>query len=619
MGYVAPMNRTLRSACLVLVAACAGSGPGAEHPRPPSDLQRRADAFLEAYNAQTLAMMAETQEADWASATDVSERTSGRRQGAEAVFGAFKGSRYVIERTRELLEHAAELEPMTVRELRKILYTAAETPMIERARELTRRRVAAEAHQSELQDGFQFCLERRGSECARPATANDIVDLLVSSRDLAERLRVWEASKQSGAVLRPGLVELQALRNGVARAMGYGSFWDLQVSDYDMSSAEMMQMLERLIEETRPLYAQLHCWAKYELAHRYGVADADVPDLIPAHWVGNRWGQEWPGLVEAVDMDGLVAGKTPEWVMQQAERFYTSMGFVSLPASFWERSDLYPIPEGQTRRKNAHASAWHMDLEQDVRSLMSVQPDWDWFATTHHELGHIYYFLEYSRPEVPPTLREGANRSFHEAMGDLIGLSSGQTPYLREIGLMAPDQQVDQNQWLLNQALTGPIVFLPFAAGTMSHFEEALYAENLDAGQFNAKWWEIVERFQGIAPPSPRDETSCDACTKTHINDDPAGYYDYALASVLVYQLHEHICRNIVHADPHECSYYGRRDVGDFIRGIRRVGQTRDWHEVLREATGQELTAEPMLRYFQPILETLRAANRGRRCGWPAP
>ncbi len=562
-------------------------------------------------------MTPEVEEASWASSTDVSDRNGGRETGAKAVFGAFQGSAFVIRTARALLDRRAELQPLTARRLEKVLYMAADTPMINR--DLARRRVVAESRQSELLDGYQFCLDRRGAECARPVSANDIVDMLVSSRDVAERLRVWEASKEIGAVLRPGIIELRDLRNGVAREMGYGSFWDLKVSDYGMTSDELVEMLDRLAAESRPVFAALHCWAKWELAHRYGVPDAEVPDLIPAHWISNRWAQEWPGFVEAVDMDGLVAGKEPEWVVQQAERFYTSMGFPALPAAFWERSDLYPVPAGETRRKNSHASAWHIDLDHDVRSLMSVQPDWDWFSTTHHELGHIYYFMEYSRPEVPPTLREGANRSFHEAMGDLIGLSSSQTPYLREIGLLPADQNVDQNQWLLNQALTGPIVFLPFAAGTMAHFEQALYAGNLPADQLNAKWWELAARFQGIAPPSPRGETSCDACTKTHINNDPAQYYDYALASVLVYQLHEHICREIVHADPHACSYYGRRDVGDFIAGIMRIGQTRDWRQVLVETTGSELTAEPMMRYYQPILATLEQANRGRTCDWSAP
>ena len=39
--------------------------------------------------------------------------------------------------------------------------------------------------------------------------------MLEKSKDLKERLAVWEASKQSGVALKPGLVKLQGLRNGV--------------------------------------------------------------------------------------------------------------------------------------------------------------------------------------------------------------------------------------------------------------------------------------------------------------------------------------------------------------------------------------------------------------------
>ena len=59
--------------------------------------------------------------------------------------------------------------------------------------------------------------------------------------------------------------------------------------------------------------------------------------------------------------------------------------------------------------KNNHASAWHLDLADDVRSLMSVEPNDRWWMTVHHELGHIFYYQAYSRPEVPPLLRRGAN------------------------------------------------------------------------------------------------------------------------------------------------------------------------------------------------------------------
>ena len=38
----------------------------------------------------------------------------------------------------------------------------------------------------------------------------------------------------------------------------------------------------------------------------------------------------------------------------------------------------------------------------------------------------------------------------------------------------------------------------------MTEFEYELYANNLPADQYNAKWWELVKKYQGIVPPSER-------------------------------------------------------------------------------------------------------------------
>jgi peptidyl-dipeptidase A len=37
---------------------------------------------------------------------------------------------------------------------------------------------------------------------------------------------------------------------------------------------------------------------------------------------------------------------------------------------------------------------------------------------------------------------------------------------------------------------------------------------------------------------------------------------------------------------------------------------------VLREATGESLTARPMMAYFAPLLEWLKKENQGRKVGW---
>jgi hypothetical protein len=181
------------------------------------------------------------------------------------------------------------------------------------------------------------------------------------------------------------------------------------------------------------------------------------------------------------------------------------------------------------------------------------------------------------------------------------------------VGILPEGTEIDETAWLLDDALNGPIVFLPWSAGVMSHFERDLYAGELPEAELNTRWWEHVARFQGIEPPSARPVDGCDACTKTHIIDDPAGYYDYALANVLLYQLHDHICRNILEVDPHQCNYYGHREVGDFLRGILSPGASRDWREVLIEATGRDLTAEPMLEYYPPADELPRGAQRRPR------
>jgi peptidyl-dipeptidase A len=563
------------------------------------------------YNTIGQKLYAATSEAYWKASTDVSDAHTGERIGAERALAAFSGSRYVIEQSRDLLEQRTQLDELTILQLDKILLAAAEYPGT--IPDIVDVRVEQEAKQSAILDGFEFCAERRGEQCVKPVTPNEIDTILVESRNEAERRRIWEVSKQTGPALKPGLIELRRLRNELAKEMGHSSFFGLQVADYGMTVEEMMQMMEGFNQDLKPLYEQVHAWAKYRLADRY---KQPVPKRIPAHWIGNRWAQAWPGLTEATDLEALFKDKSPEWIVEQAERFYTSLGMPELPQSFWEKSDLYELPPGATRKKNTHASAWHMDLDQDVRSLMSVESNFRWFETTHHELGHVYYFLAYARPEVPLPLREGANRAFHEAVGDLIGIAARQPAYLKEIGVLDPNAEIDEVQWLLDEALNQAVVFIPFSAGTMSFWEHDLYEDNLSPEEFNQRWWDYAGRFQGIEPPEPRGEDHCDACTKTHISDDPGQYYDYAMAFVIKYQLHTYIAKNILKQDPRNCNYYGNKEVGDFLWEILRLGATRDWREVIREKTGEEISTRAMLEYFSPLLDYLSKENAGRDVTW---
>jgi len=598
-------NLALGVACVAAGAAGVATAAG----KRAAPAQKEAEAFLATVTGLIAPVSTSTGIVDWAAATDVTPDHIGERSGANKAMAALIGSTSIIDKTKALLKSDKQLDDLTARQLRKLLLSAAEAPGT--IPDVVARRVELEAKQSGILDGYTFCLQPKGNSCAKPISANDIDDILKKSRDLAERQRVWTVSKEIGRPLKPGLVELVKLRNQVAREMGYHSYFALKVADYGMTVDEMMKLLDDTLATTKPLYDGLHCWAKNQLATRY---KRPAPRLIPAHWIGNRWAQSWPGLVEAASLDPFFKGASAESIVKSSESFYVSLGFPKLPPSFWQRSDLYPVPAGVARKKNSHASAWHIDRAQDVRSLMSVLPNEQWFGTSHHELGHIYYFLAYSRPEVPFLLREGANRAFHEAIGELAKLASQQTPYLAKVGVLPAGKEPDPAGWLLQSALDS-IVFLPWSAGTMSHFEHDLYESELPPAEWQAKWWDYVAAFQGVTPAAGRDPELCDACTKTHINDDAAEYYDYALATLVKFQLHDHICTKILKQDVRACDYSGSKAVGDFLRGILSVGATRDWRSIIKEATGESISPRALMAFYAPLVEDMGKRNAGKDCG----
>ena len=257
-----------------------------------------------------------------------------------------------------------------------------------------------------------------------------------------------------------------------------------------------------------------------------------------------------------------------------------------------------------------------MDLNHDVRVLASVEPNAEWWETMHHELGHVYYYIAYTNPDVPPLLRRGANPAFHEGIGSLMGLASMQKPFLVDRGLIDSTAQVDPMQKMLYEAMN-TVVFMPWSCGVMTHFEDELYSQPLPEDQYNQRWWEMKLHYQGIVPPETRGEEYCDAASKTHITDDPAAYYDYALSYVLLHQLHDHIAREILHEDPHATDYYGNKEVGRFLWSILSKGNTVDWRSLLREKTGSDLSARAMLEYYAPLMAWLQEQNKGRTATLP--
>lgn len=595
------MKKAIALSVIIFTALSCG-GPAEE---TSGGNQAEVDAFLQEYNSEFQRLLAAAAEAEWTLNTKIVDGdtiTQAMAEEANKAMAAYTGSVENIEKAKKFLAMSENLSNIQVRQLEAILYGAGSNPMI--VEDIVEQKIKADAQQTTDLFGFKYVLN------GETYSANKIDSILNSSTDLEERLAIWQLSKEVGKGLKPGLENLRNLRNQSVQALDYDDFFAYQVSDYGTSVEEMMAICNGMINDIWPLYRELHTWARHTLAEKY---NQPVPEMLPAHWLPNRWGQDWTGMVnaEGLDLDGVLGEKDAQWIVKEGEKFYMSLGFEALPASFYEKSSLYPLPEGTPYSKNNHASAWHMNNAEDVRSLMSVEPNTRWWETTLHELGHIYYYICYTNPDVPIILRGGANRAYHEAMGSLLGLASMQQPFLEGLGLMPADAEIDQTQALLKEALNY-IVLIPWGAGVMTEFEKSLYSDNIPVDQFNQKWWDVKRKYQGIVPPTDRGEEFCDAASKTHINNDPAQYYDYAMSYVLLFQFHDHIAKNILNQDPHATNYYGNQEVGKFLADIMTPGASVDWREHLQKSIGSEMSAKPMVDYFAPLMDHLKKVNEGR-------
>ena len=233
---------------LLLVGCSKGGG----------DVQADAQAFIDAYTAEYMTLQYDYAKADWRSNTMIVEgdttNAHATRMANEAL-AEFTGSSEVIENARKFLNKKKKLTPIQVRQLEKILYNAADNPQTVEA--LVKKRIAAETKQNEDLFGFDFKVN------GQSVTTNQIDEVLRTSDDLDERLANWEASKQVGAAIKDGLVQLRDLRNETVQALGYDDYFAYQVSDYGMTTDELLEMMRKFDKEIWPLYRELHTYARY--------------------------------------------------------------------------------------------------------------------------------------------------------------------------------------------------------------------------------------------------------------------------------------------------------------------------------------------------------------------
>jgi peptidyl-dipeptidase A len=576
----------------------------------PKATTEEARKFINDAEEKLLLLGVDAGRAEWIKSTYITDDTEAiAAKLDEKVIGATVA--YAKQATRF---DGLKLDPVTARKLKllKLSLTLATPSDPKESEELTRIVTGMEGTYGK----GKYC--PNGPESCKDLEA--LSKILAESRDPKALQDAWTGWHAISKPIRRDFVRYVELANKGARQLGFkdnGAMWR---SKYDMAPDDFARELDRLWEQVKPLYLSLHAYVRNRLREKYGDA-VPATGAIPANLLGNMWAQDWDNIYPLIapanadpgyDLTELLKKRNTDWkqMVKYGEGFFKSLGFAPLPETFWERS-LFLKPKD--RDVVCHASAWDIDTLDDVRLKMCIQITGEDFLTVHHELGHNFYQRAYSTQ--PPSFRDSASDGFHEAVGDTIALSI--TPeYLVKIGLLdrAPDTSKDIGL-LLHKALE-KIAFLPFGL-VIDQWRWKVFSGEIPREKYNQTWWQLRQKYQGIAPPLDRSESDFDPAAKYHVAAN-VPYMRYFLADILQFQFHRALSQAAGCTGPlNRCSIYGNKEAGARLNGMLEMGQSRPWQDALEKiADTRQMDATAIRDYFAPLQKWLDEQNKGKPLGW---
>ncbi len=569
-----------------------------------------AKAFLDEAEPRLMQLAIDSSRADWVRSTNITEDTE--TLAAQASERAIVAS---VDYAKQAARFArTDLPEDLARKLKllRLSLTMAAPADPKEAAELTRIATGME--------GAYGKGKYQPSGASDPVSLDELVKIMARSRDPRELLEIWTGWHAIAPPIKADFVRFVELSNKGARELGFADTGAMWRSKYDLPPDAFAQEVDRLWEQLKPLYVSLHAYVRGKLRARYGdLVPAAGP--IPAHLLGNMWAQTWGEIYPLVapkdadpgfDLTAILKARQTDAVqmVRYGEGFFTSLGFEPLPKTFWERS-MFVRP--RDREVVCHASAWDIDFADDLRIKMCIDITGEDFATVHHELGHNFYQRAYKQQ--PFLFRDSANDGFHEAVGDAVALSV--TPeYLVKLGFIPQAPTPDKDIGLLLTRALDKIAFLPFGL-LVDQWRWKVFSGEIPPDQYNAAWWRLREKYQGVSAPVVRSEKDFDPGAKYHV---PANvpYTRYFLASVLQYQFHRGLARAAGNTGPlHRASIYGSEAAGKKLNDMLALGLSRPWPEALTAIDGQpRMDATAIRDYFAPLQAWLDEQNKGQPIGW---
>jgi len=404
-------------------------------------------------------------------------------------------------------------------------------------------------------------------------TDNEIESILKTSVNSKELEKCWLASKQVGDAVGADVIILVKMRNEMAHSLGFANYHDMSLRLSDQDPEKIEKIFDELDSLTRNTFAALKSEVDSFLAARYKIKPEQ---LMPWHYQ-NRFFQEAPAIYN-VDLDNYYASHD---VVQLARDFYSGIGLEV--TSILANSDLY-----EKEGKYQHAFCTHIDRSGDVRVVCNIKNNDQWMGTTLHELGHGVYDKNIDM-ELPYYLRTPAHTFTTEAIAMIFGRLSSNPYWLRDNTGITAEEADSIRQDVKNNLRLQQLVFSRWSQ-VMFRFERSMYS-NPDQ-DLNKLWWDLAEKYQLLKKPEGRN--NADWASKIHIASYPCYYHNYQLGELLASQLQVYINSHVLKVGEYDIvSLSNNPEIGKYLlENVFRPGARYQWNEMIRRATGEELTAK---------------------------
>jgi len=398
----------------------------------------------------------------------------------------------------------------------------------------------------------------------REVNDNELEEILRTSNDEDERRSAWEASKGIGAKVALRVRELARLRNEAAHRLGFADYYRMSLQLQEIDEDWLFDVLGELDRLTEGPFATWKGDLDAKLRVRFGTER-----LFPWHYADPFFQNLPPD--GRVSLDGLLEGTSAADLATATFRAWDIdiSGVV-------DRSDLLPRPN-----KCQHAFCLDVDRSsRDVRILANVVPGEHWTEVMLHESGHAAYDISIDQ-RLPFLLRRAAHTFTTEAAALLSGRLVRDPRWLTEVAQRDRSEVAALQADLRRATMAQEVLFARWGL-VMAHFERDLYSD--PEGDLDARWWELVSRFQQVEPPEGR--SAPDWAAKIHIAVAPVYYQNYLLGNLLAWQLQ-------ATAEAKFGGLIGSRAAGEFlVERFFRHGSLLRWDALIEEATGTPLSAE---------------------------